>query len=141
MLGEDSPIEVAVQTCKDWTKDTALMLRARAPHLTGAGALGIKGFVKKKDYVPYALRFRMERYLAWVDMGASRGHGGAKGSTFNGKRTNPNSLGKMNEGNRKAKPFIEETIAERLPILADLLAQHLSESVVRYVVSSKGSAK
>ena len=146
MFDEDSPLEVAVQTCKDWTKDTAAMLRQRAPQLTGAGAKSINGVVKKKDYVPYALRFRMERYLAWQDKGAGRGHGGTKGSSWtnkNGvlKRTNPESLGKMNKGNRHAQPFIEETIVEQLPVLADLLAQHLAESVVRYVVKRGGSAK
>lgn len=134
---DDSPLEIAIQTIKDWTGDTREMLRARAPSLTGAGAKSIKGKVKVRNLEPYAVTFNFERYVAWLDKGASRGYGGAKGSTWYNKkgekkRTNPASLGKMNSGNRPAEPFIDATIAERLPVLAGLLARELADSVVRY---------
>lgn len=137
-MGEDSPIEIAVQTIKDWTGDTREMLRARAPSLTGAGAKSIKGRVKLRQSIePYAVSFNFERYIAWVDKGASRGHGGTKGSTWYNKkgekrRTNSASLRKMNSGNRLAEPFIDAVISERLPILADVLAKNLADSVVRF---------
>lgn len=135
---EPTPIEVAVQTCKDWTGDTKEMLRARAPVLTGAGARSFKGRVKLRQRIePYAVSFNFERYVAWVDKGAGRGHGGAKGSTWydkkgEKKRTNPLSLGKMDRDNRQAEPFINEVIEERLPVLAGLLAKDLADSVVRF---------
>jgi hypothetical protein len=136
-MGEDSPIETAIQTIKDWTGDTKEMLRARAPSLTGAGAKSIKGKVKLRNLEPYAVGFNFERYIDWVDKGASRGHGGTKGSTWynkkgDKKRTNPESLRKMNSGNRLAEPFIDAVITERLPILAGLLAKELADSVVRF---------
>ncbi len=134
---DNTPLEEAIQTLKDWTGDTKEMLKARMPQLTGAGARSFKGRVKLRQQEPYAISFNFERYVAWVDKGASRGHGGSKGSTWynkNGekKRTNPASLGKMNQGNRSAQPFINETIAERLPVLAGLLAQGLADSIVRF---------
>lgn len=134
---EDSPLEVAIQTIKDWTGDTREMLRARAPSLTGVGRRSFKSRVKVRNLETYAITFNFERYVAWVDKGASRGHGGAKGSTWydkkgERKRTNPASFGKMNSGNRPAEPFINETIEERLPVLAGLLSQALADSVVRF---------
>jgi hypothetical protein len=61
------------------------------------------------------IRFTFPRYGVFVHKGASRGHGGSKGSKWVNVRgitihTNPASFGKMNTGSRQAKEWFNPVI-------------------------------
>lgn len=81
-----------------------------------------------------AVAFRFSRSLIYPHMGSGRGQGGQKGSrwvTASGirKKTDPRSLGKAGTGNRQAKPFMNDVLNRRVPVLADIVAETSADIV------------
>lgn len=85
-----------------------------------------------------SISFGFDRLGIYIEKGAGRGHGGLKGSKWTGpdgtvRRTNPASLGKMDKGNRSAKPFLQPAIDRNLDELADIAAEFAGDMVVAQV--------
>ena len=75
------------------------------------------------------IRFIFPRYGVFIHKGASRGHGGSKGSQWKNKkditiRTDEKSLGKMNRGSRRAKEWFNDVIENYVDILLQKLQQY-----------------
>lgn len=133
----ESPLHKVIEACKDWADDTELALKMRVNLDTGKLYNSIKGRVKIRHDEPYAITFRFLRYGAWLEKGAGKGAGGAVGSRWinrkgERKTTNPLSRNKMGI-KRQEQPWFDYTIQERLPILNQLIARHLADSIVRYI--------
>ena len=69
----------------------------------------------KKNGIVNRISFKFARYMIYVEKGASKGHGGTKGSRWENRKgeviqTNPASLNKMNTGNRPAKEWFNPVI-------------------------------
>lgn len=82
----------------------------------------------------------INRSLIYASFGAGNGIGGSKGSRWidahgNRKSTDPDSLGKLGSGNRKAKPFIDSTLdrTDGIEALADIAAGHLGDAIIESV--------
>lgn len=132
-----SPIEEVIAACKDWTSDTQAALKMRVSVRSGQLQRSIKGRVKIRNQEPYAIAFEFARHGAWLEKGAGKGAGGHTGSSWYNKKgekkyTNPKSKNKMGI-KRQEHPWFDETIHDRLPILADLISRQLSSSLVRYI--------
>ncbi len=89
--------------------------------------------VKKRGGIPEKISIKFKRYLVFVEKGAGRGHGGEKGGSWiNAKgervRTNPNSLGKMNSGFRRADPWFNPVIKVEVPKLAEEIAKTTADA-------------
>ena len=129
-----------------WAKDTDAVI-----HNTGA-AYGIKhssnspspsaslpkvrGRIFFKDQVAAGIAFKFNRTLVYPHHGAGKGKGGSKGSRWVDKygitrKTNPKSFNKMNTGNRKAKPFLNDALKKQAPLLANIVAQTGADIVTR----------
>lgn len=123
-------------------------LRAQLPslkvdartRLQGYGASGISGSIKtssrKKDGTIYKLGMGFERIGVYFEKGASRGHGGAKGSTWVNRfgklmRTNPASKGKMDTGDRKAKPWAAPAMDAFADRIQDVVTEFYQEAFVK----------
>lgn len=84
----------------------------------------LKSRVRERRDGSITVSFTLPRYGVFLEKGAGRGYGGAKGSSWYRKgdtskriKTNPKSLGKMDSGNRKAYPFLNPAIDLKLPDL------------------------
>jgi len=94
--------------------------------------------VKIKNEVPDRIQIRFKRYLVFVEKGASRGHGGEKGGTWinakgERKKTNPESLGKMDNGLRQAQPWFNPVIKSEYPTLVESINKVAADTSVREV--------
>lgn len=90
------------------------------------------------------LGFSFPRHGVYIHKGAGRGQGGLIGSKWsylkriNGmeintsiiRHTNPASLGKQNEGNRKAFHWFDPVIKNRLPELADICMRYFDTMLI-----------
>jgi len=92
---------------------------------------------KIRDGIVTVVKISFPQSLIWTHKGAGRGQGGTKGSRWvdkygNPKTTNPQSLGKMNTGNRKSKPFFNSALDNESGIneLADIVANELGTSII-----------
>lgn len=107
--------------------------RASSPS-PSASVPKIKARLKFADAAVRAIAFSFPRSVVYPHTGAGKGMGGKKGSqwfTAGGvrKRTNPASLGKAGTGNRKEKPFINDVLNRRVPVLADIVAETSADIV------------
>jgi hypothetical protein len=80
--------------------------------------------------------FKMNRSLVYTHKGAGKGRGGSKGSSWfdargNRKTTNPESLGKMATGGRKAKPWFNQFIESPAGVddLATIAAEEIGSAI------------
>jgi hypothetical protein len=78
------------------------------------------------------IRFIFPKYGVIVEKGAGRGYGGYKGSKWKTAKgivvsTNPDSLNKMNSGNRKAKEWFNPVIKN--------FSERLTERLSKYFIS------
>lgn len=144
-MGDETPIEAMARVCHEWTQATVTKLKAQAPRDKGALSKSIKGTVldRRGKQEPYAISFKYERYGAWIERGAGKGAGGPKGSTWKNKdkvimRRNPKSASKMGIV-RKPHPWFEPVMRDDLPILSELIAQHVASAIIKYVSSWRGS--
>lgn len=131
----DSALEQSRASAESWAERTEDKIRDNLVAVgavdTGAGQDSLRNNVKVLADRSIYIGFRLKRYLVMVEKGAGRGHGGKKGSTWtspSGKkmRTNPNSLNKMNTGNRKKRPFFNPIIKREIDDLADAVADHFA---------------
>ncbi|MFC4230584.1 hypothetical protein ACFOW1_01690 [Parasediminibacterium paludis] len=77
-----------------------------------------------KDGMVWYIRFIFPRYLIYVSKGASRGHGGSKGSRWVSPKgitisTNPKSLNKLKEPKDWFNPVIDNYCERLSELLAD----------------------
>jgi hypothetical protein len=87
------------------------------------------------------ISFKFPRSLVYTMKGAGKGMAGNKGSRWidkhgAAKKTNPASLGKMDTGGRKAKPFLNKALSAPagLDQLADIAAEQLGNVVVKNIL-------
>lgn len=91
----------------------------------------IKYKLLKKDAsgVYTRIRFIFPRYGVWIEKGAARGHGGAKGSKWINKNaitiyTNPEARNKMNTGGRRAKEWFNPVIENYVDRMTERLTKY-----------------
>lgn len=124
----------------NWAKQTSTAMKITGNALgirhrqnspsTGSSIDRIADRVGYKGSIIERVSFKFPRTLIWTHKGAGKGRGGLLGSTWYDKyglkhTTNPNSLGKMDTGGRKAKPFFNDVIES--PAGVDELAQIVAE--------------
>jgi hypothetical protein len=95
----------------------------------------IKGKTRQQADVVNRISIAMPRHAIYVHKGAGKGRGGSKGSTWinakgEQKSTNPNSLGKMNTGNRNAKPWFDPIVDRKLPELEKIIGTNYGNMVI-----------
>lgn len=129
-LTEDSALDKIVQTARDWADSTSDLMRQEVSVDTGAGRNSLENFAWKQrgSQANINVSFQFLRHLVMVEKGAGRGHGGKKGSKWTTKggekkQTNPDSLGKLNQGARKAAPWFNPVVRKEVGALADAVAE------------------
>lgn len=130
-----TPLQEVNRECRAWTRQTEAILQTAAPLSTGNLFVSIKGRIKSRNDEPYAISYSYLRYGVWQDKGAGAGAGGSKGSQWKDKhdvrkRTKPQSMGRMGAV-RTAHPWIAPVLEERLPVLSDLIARNLADTLVK----------
>lgn len=103
-----------VETSKATATAMGVTHRAYSPSKS-ASVQKIRGRVGMKSGLVERITITFPRELIWTQKGAGKGMAGSKGSRWidkygKQKRTNPESLGKMNTGGRQAKPFMQEAL-------------------------------
>ncbi len=98
----------------------------------GGIAAKLRGNSKKTFGVVDRVAAKFPRHGIYVEFGAGRGRGGSVGSSWisasGGKKTtNPDSLGKMNQGGRVAKPWLFGTIDKYQELIADEAAKQIAD--------------
>lgn len=115
-----------------WASATELALKSSivsaGAYDTGSLQDSVNERVKEMSNGGIAISFGFNRYGVYVEKGAGKGKGGKKGSMWYDKsgarrRTNPNSLGKMNTGDRRAQKWFNPTLRRETEKLADLVAE------------------
>jgi hypothetical protein len=121
-----------------WSRDIKRRLLMKVVQLTavysGHATKDLKTSVKKYAGEASKIEFSFPYYMAFVHKGAGRGAGGHKTGLFtraNGSKgkTNPNSMGQMGI-KRRAKPWFNPVVAERFPVLADIVAGYHGKKVI-----------
>ncbi|MBB2149186.1 hypothetical protein [Pedobacter gandavensis] len=126
---------------KNWGGQTIQEIKSSYDSLvsgkSGDGKKSLKLRTRKNFGEIEQLIFGFSRYLVWIHKGASKGHGGAKGSTWfhNGARvkTNPNSFGKMDTQSRVKKEFMNPVLDKQLPKLADVVAGFKADQAIKSI--------
>ena len=135
------------QDVKEWTAQVVTLMKQNAGVLgiahrsnspsEGASMPKLKSGFKYDTGAIEVISFKFPRSLIYVHKGAGKGRGGTSGSTWldrygKQKKTNPNSMGKMDTAGRKAKPWFEMTLngkAHGVEQLADLVAKNLGSTI------------
>lgn len=125
------------QEVRRWGKETLDQLKGMSVRRSGLLVRMLKSRFRSRGGHIDAVGFIMPRYAVWMEKGASRGHGGAKGSRWwdgsGWRRTDPRSLGKMNMGRRRARPVINPVLDRRVPVLADIVARFWADATVNAI--------
>ncbi len=121
---------------RSWAAGTEAEMEAGVPVDTGDTKSSISRRYKKSGMTIASIGFPFQRSGIFVEYGAGRGHGGSVGSrwlTKTGERrsTNPDSLGKMNTGSRKAQPWISPALEKKLPELNEIVSGFYAEASAR----------
>jgi hypothetical protein len=94
-------------------------------------------FVNAKGMILSKISFTFPRFGVWFEKGAGRGYAGQTGRTrwkrADGSegRVNPNSLGKMNQGERQAKPWFNPTFEKNYPLLKQLVLEGQAKATLK----------
>ncbi len=122
-------------------------MRAKAPRISGQlqRTLGVR--MHKRDGMANSVGFQIVRYTVYREKGASRGHGGAKGSRWwsdmatrtvrsgplkgavlqgGWRKTRPSSLGRL----AAERPYLNPIIDARMPALLDVMDTHFGGAAV-----------
>lgn len=122
------------QEVRSWAAEAARKMRGASPRRTGQLLALLKHRLRMRTGVPEAVFFQFPRYAVWVEKGAGKGHGGRKGSRWysNGtlRRTDKASLGRMNSGARRARPFINPVLDTDVELLADIMVHHMGSQAI-----------
>jgi hypothetical protein len=96
----------------------------------------IRGKVGYADGIVNRISISFPRQLIWPQKGAGKGMAGSKGSRWidsfgNAQKTNPQSFGKMNTGNRKEKPFINTALDSEAGVdkIATIAAEEIGYTI------------
>ena len=121
-----------------WARKVLAEMRSTSPSDRLRSGLKYKTRTGGSRLPVRSISFGFGRLGIYLEKGAGRGHGGLKGSKWTGpdgtvRRTNPASLGKMDKGNRAAKPFLQPAIDRNLDELADIAAEFAGDMVVAQV--------
>ena len=121
-----------------WARKVLAEMRSTSPSDRLRSGLKYKTRTGGSRLPVRSISFGFDRLGIYLEKGAGRGHGGLKGSKWTGpdgtvRRTNPASLGKMDKGNRAAKPFLQPAIDRNLDELADIAAEFAGDMVVAQV--------
>ena len=121
-----------------WARKVLAEMRSTSPSDRLRSGLKYKTRTGGSRLPVRSISFGFDRLGIYLEKGAWRGHGGLKGSKWTGpdgtvRRTNPASLGKMDKGNRAAKPFLQPAIDRNLDELADIAAEFAGDMVVAQV--------
>lgn len=130
---------------EQWQDSVSKQLRASI----GSRSLRIARELQPKAYTDNyglinRLGFSFPRHGVYIHKGAGRGQGGFMGSKWsylkrvNGveintsiiRHTNPESLGKQNEGKRLAYHWFDPVIKNRLPELADICMRYFDTMII-----------
>lgn len=130
---------------EQWQDSVSKQLRASI----GSRSLRIARELQPKAYTDNyglinRLGFSFPRHGVYIHKGAGRGQGGFMGSKWsylkrvNGveintsiiRHTNPESLGKQNEGKRLAYHWFDPVIKNRLPELADICIRYFDTMII-----------
>ena len=130
---------------EQWQDSVAQQLKASISlrSLRIANELKPKAYTDKYGLIN-RLGFSFPRHGVYIHKGAGRGQGGFTGSKWsyqkriNGimintsiiRHTNPDSLGKQNEGNRLAYRWFDPVIKNRLPELADICTRYFDTMII-----------
>lgn len=110
--------------------------RANSPS-SGSSLAAIKHKERYQAGIIEVIGFQFRRSLIWPHKGAGKGMGGTQGSTWYDRlgirhTTDPDSLGKMNSGNRQEKPWFNETMDAPTGVdeLATIVAEESGDAIV-----------
>lgn len=100
----------------------------------------LKSNAAKRHGVVDRIGAKFPRHGIFVMKGAGRGQGGSVGSSWRDKtgktkRTNPNSLGKMNSRNRRAADWLSPSMDRYNEIVADRANHHFATVAQKIVLS------
>lgn len=132
---------------KDWTAKTLDSFKMEAENLgiehrvnspsKGSSVAKITARTREKDGAIIVCAFKIRRSLIYPHKGAGRGQAGWTGSKWQNrkgewKKTSPKSYGKMDTGNRTAKPFINNVLDEETGVeeLAYIVAEELGAAII-----------
>lgn len=128
-----------------WQHSVAAQLRRNIASKSRRVAIDLKPNTYADKYgIIERLGFSFPRHGIYIHKGAGRGQGGFIGSNWsitkniNGievntgiiRHTNPESLGKQGEGNRVAFEWFDPIIRQRLPELADIVAEYYDSMII-----------
>lgn len=82
---------------------------------------------------PTTITFSFLRHGIYLEKGAGRGYGGHIGSSWNGKHTNPNSIGKMGTGKKPPKQWYNPTIQKDIDSLGDIVARYMGDKAIQLI--------
>jgi hypothetical protein len=148
-------LERVQNAAESWAQNTEHELQMKVPTNSGGLFNSIKRKVRMRDGFPSSITFGMKRYGVYLEKGAGAGHGGDGKSTWTyegkGKRFSkynkgkgnrrtaaPSSVGKLNTGNRQAKPWFNPTIEDNINQLADSVAEAMGDVVMDIAVKAIG---
>ncbi|RYE07719.1 MAG: hypothetical protein EOP44_03175 [Sphingobacteriaceae bacterium] len=126
---------------KSWSETTFREIKSRylatirGAKRSGDGFDSLKVKTRMTDGEISQVGFGYNRYLIFVHKGASRGHGGTKGSKWYDKlgrqrSTDPKSFGKMNTGSSRAKEWLNPVLDKEVPKLADIVAGFKAQAAI-----------
>lgn len=133
------------QAIEEWQDKVILQLRASisSRSSTIARELSPRAYTDKYGII-HRLGFSFPRHGIYIHKGAGRGHGGFLGSKWTYRKmvggvpvntsivrhTNPNSLGKQNEGDRMAFEWFDPVIRNHLDELADIVTKYFDTMII-----------
>lgn len=125
-----------------WSKKAASALRHSVLSLNAFETGALHDSIKPKIYKTgdgdiWGVGFNFDRQGIYVHKGAGTGMGGQKGSSWldkygQHKKTNPDSLGKLASGNRKAKRWTS-SLDQDVQELADIVAEIYGDRAVEMI--------
>lgn len=146
-MAADSLVEVLAQWDKNsefnkkaraWASKVSKVMRTTSPSDRLRSSIKYKTRTYQAKGPVGVVAFQFNRLGIYLEKGAGRGHGGAKGSKWYGpdgniRKTNPASLGKMDKGNRPAKPFLQPAVDSNLDELADIVSDYAADMTVKQI--------
>lgn len=140
-LSSDSLLEDLIGTARDWADNTKGHLQQAVSVDSGEGRNSIENFAwhTRGTRANISISFQFLRYLIMIEKGAGRGYAGKKGSNWYDrkgeyKKTNPDSIGKMGTGARKAAAWFNPVLKLEIVKLADAAAENYVIEVKKLLI-------
>lgn len=121
---------------RKWAANAEVLMETGIAVDTGKTKQSIQRKYKRSGTSIERVSFPFARTGIYIETGAVRGHGGKKGSTWNTKKgerrsTNPDSLGLMGLGLKKAQPWINPAMDKSLPELNEIVTGFFAHAAVK----------